>query len=125
MNRILFFSSFLILSACKKDHGEATDTEPPVIKMAAPTNNQSFAVGQTVSISGRITDDTKIGEVHLEITNKTSGAFITHEHFVPDSAGYSLARTFTIPSTAVYEIKVEADDTKGNTSQVQIAISAN
>lgn len=60
MNRILFLSSFLVLFACKKDHGEATDTEPPVIKMASPTNNQTFAAGQTVSISGRITDNTKI-----------------------------------------------------------------
>lgn len=63
--------------------------------------------------------------MHLEITNKTSGAFITHEHFVPDSAGYSLARTFTIPLAAIYRIKVEADDTNGNTSQVEMDISAN
>lgn len=126
MKRICFCCFFLfVLAACKKDHGEAADTEAPVIKMTSPAPNQVFASGQSLVVNGRITDNTRIEEVHLELTNKTTGALITHEHFVPDSAGYTLARTFTLAPSATYKIKVEAEDTKGNSSEVEINVSAN
>lgn len=126
MKRIRFFCFFLLLlAACKKDHGEAADAEAPVIKMTSPSANQAFTAGQNLVVNGRITDNTRIEEVHLELTNKTTGVLLTHEHFVPDSAGYTLARTFMLSPAATYKIKVEAEDTKGNSSEVEITVSAN
>lgn len=125
MKRNLFSAGLLLLMAgCTKDKGN-TDTTVPIITVTSPTNNQVFSGGQTVNITAAISDDSNIEEVHLEITNTTTGAFITHEHFVPGASTYALARTFTVQAGSAYRIKIEADDAHGNKTEAQVTISAN
>ncbi|GAA4734074.1 DUF4625 domain-containing protein [Flavisolibacter ginsenosidimutans] len=117
---------FIVLfSGCKKDHGEAPDTTPPVIMLISPSNNQGFALGQSISIVASISDQSKIEEIHLEIINATTGAFLIHEHYVPDSSIYKLASSYTAASAATYKIKVEADDAKGNSSETEVSVKVN
>ena len=115
----------LLLAGCKKDHGEPPDTTPPVIKMISPTGNQVFMASQVISIVADVSDESGIEEIHLEITNATTGAFLIHEHYVPDSSVYKLSSSFTAPSAAVYKIKVEADDVKGNSSETEVSVKVN
>lgn len=126
MKKVLFLplAACLLFAACKKEKA-ATDTEAPVISLTTPTNNQPVTVAQALPITANVTDNEKISEMHLEIINNTTGAFITHEHYAPEAASYTLSRTFTPPSAATYRIKVEAEDAEGNQAQVTVLVSAN
>jgi hypothetical protein len=121
------FSALLLLlllfAGCKKEHGEAPDTTPPVVKIISPANNQVFALGQTIAISASVSDQSKLEEIHLEITNANTGVFFTHEHYVTDSSSYQLTSSFTPPAPAVYKIRVEGDDSKGNSSEVEVNVT--
>jgi hypothetical protein len=115
----------LLFVGCKKDVGPLADTELPTITITSPTANQVFTGGQTISINGVITDNTKLREIHLEITNTTTGAFLTHEHYAPDAAIYTLTKTFTAQASSTYKIKVEAEDPEGNKAETEITVTAN
>lgn len=120
-----FFVVILFLLACKEDVDAPKDAEAPVIAITSPTANQVFSGGQTVAITGTITDNIKVKEVHLEIFNNANGVLLTHEHYVPGGTNYSLSRSLTIPAGASYKIKVEAEDESSNKAQAQLNISAN
>lgn len=126
MVKLYFFAALLpLFIGCKKDAGTPADTELPRITLTSPVNNQTFTGGQTVSVTGTVTDNNKLREVHLEITNNTTGAFITHEHFAPDAASFALARTFTLTAGNSYKIKVEADDKNDNEAKTELTIVVN
>jgi hypothetical protein len=115
----------LLFVGCKKDVGAPADTELPTITITSPMANQVFTGGQTISINGVITDNTKLREIHLEITNTTTGAFLTHEHYAPDAAIFTLTKTFTAQASSTYKIKVEAEDPEGNKAETEITVTAN
>lgn len=124
MRNSLLFLIIIALASCKKDKGMA-DTQLPVITMTSPTNNQVFSAGQTVNITGSVSDNDKIEELHLEITNTTTGVFLTHEHYAPDAASYNLSRTLTTQAATSYKIKIEAHDASDNIAKTEIMISSN
>ena len=115
----------LVLFSCKKDDAAPADSQVPVILLTTPSNAQVFSPGQAVTIKANISDNQKIREVHLEIINTTTGAFITHEHFTPVNNEYMLNRTFTAQASAAYRIKIEAEDLQQNKAKAEITISAN
>lgn len=100
-------------------------TQLPVISITSPTNNQVFSAGQTVNINATITDNEKLEEVHLEITNTTTGTFLTHEHYAPDAASYTLSRILTTQAATTYKIKVEAHDANENIAKTEVMIMVN
>ena len=116
---------FLFLEGCKKDADGQKDTELPKITMTSPTANQVFAVGEAVIIGADITDNTKLREVHLEIINSNTATLLTHEHYVPGGAAYTLARTFTAQAATSYKIIVDAIDDSGNKAKVETTIFVN
>ena len=115
----------LFLFSCKKDDAAPADSQVPVILLTTPSNAQTFASGQTVTIKANISDNQRIREVHLEIINTTTGAFITHEHYAPENGDFLLNRTFTAQASAAYKIKIEAEDMQQNKAKAEINISAN
>ncbi|MEP7267312.1 MAG: hypothetical protein ABI844_06755 [Saprospiraceae bacterium] len=55
-NKLLFASMMLFLSivlfqSCHK-HSDDTDTDPPVVTISSPTDNQAFQNGSIMNISG-------------------------------------------------------------------------
>lgn len=121
-------SSFF--SSCNNDKLQerkwgVQDTQLPVISITSPTNNQVFSAGQTVNINATITDNEKLEEVHLEITNTTTGTFLTHEHYAPDAASYTLSRILTTQAATTYKIKVEAHDANENIAKTEVMIMVN
>lgn len=123
--RNLFVLITFVLLSCGKDEEPQADSEPPVISLTSPTNGQVFSGGQSVTISGSVTDNVKLREVHLEIINTTSGAFVAHEHFYPDGASYSINRTFSVQAATGYKIKVEAEDSRKNITRAEVNVSSN
>jgi hypothetical protein len=125
MKKNLLFLTLLFIFSCKKENEGDGDSQAPMIMMTAPSNAQTFTAGQPIPITANITDNKKIREVHLEIVNTTTGAFITHEHYVPDNAEYLLNRTFTAQPASAYRIKVQAEDFNDNKAKAEINITSN
>ena len=125
MKKNLLILFLLFLFSCKKDNGGETDNQLPLIKITAPTNNQAFATGQAITITATATDNKKLAVVHLEITNITTGAFITHEHYAANGSSYNLASTFVAQTASTYKIEVGAEDQAGNAGEAEITIKTN
>jgi hypothetical protein len=125
MKKSLLFICLVCLFSCKKENSGDGDSQMPVIMMTAPTHNQAFSAGQTITINGSISDNIKVVQLHLEIINTTTGAFLTHEHFAPNAASYALSKTFVAQANSTYKIKVEAEDANGNNARSEVTVLSN
>jgi len=125
MKNNLFYLPLILLLSCQKDKEVTGDSEMPVVTITAPVNTQTFSAGQMVTVTAMVTDNRKIREVHLEIINTTTGAFIMHEHYTPGTTSYQVNRTFTAQASSAYKIKVEAGDMAKNEAKTEITISVN
>ncbi len=119
MKKMFLIISLVILVGCKKSGG---DSEKPAISLDTPIANQLFAPGQLVSITGNITDNDELHEVHVIATNKTSGAEVVHLHEHVDAKSYKINQSFQVQTGVTYKIHIEAQDHVGNTSQVEIEV---
>lgn len=124
MKRNLLILTVAILAGCKKEEKNG-DSQMPIIMLTAPTNNQSFTAGQNINITATISDNAVIREVHLEITNTTTGAFLTHEHYAPNAASYTLSKTFVGQANSTYKIKVQAEDGSNNAAKSEVTVISN
>ena len=125
MQKFTYLLALFFIAGCQKNHETPPDAEKPVIVVSSPTASQVISAAQPVTISAHITDNSKVEEVHLEIINTVTNVTFTHEHFAPGSASYDLLRTITLPSAGNYKIRIEAEDTLRNDSEVEITITAN
>lgn len=118
--------AFLIfIFGCTKESGSDPDEIPPVVSITSPSANQVFEGSSKVSIEATISDNTKLGEIHLEILNKATNTLYTHEHFLPTESTYHLSSSFDIPSQTSFEITIEAQDGGGNHTEATVTVSAN
>jgi len=115
---------FVMLAACSKDPAADNDNDPPIITITSPTPDQQYAGGQTVLISGELTDAQKISEVHVHISNTATGALLMDIHRYPAAPAYTLAETFQVLAGISYKIQVIAKDNSANESRASIAISS-
>lgn len=123
MKKILLFTICVAyLTACKKDKG---DTQEPMIHVTSPAANQQFTAGQTVNVAATITDDDEINEVHLFVTNKSTGADVVHFANHVDVKSYDVHQSFTAGAGITYTVKFEATDHSGNHAQVEFEIKGN
>jgi hypothetical protein len=116
--QIILLASSALLFSCSKSSG---DNMSPVIVINSPTDKETVAADAVVVVSGRVTDDDEIHEVHLDITNKTTND-VLHYHFHPDAKNFDINESFTAASGTSYHIQVEADDHSGNTNEKEIEI---
>ena len=109
----------VLLCSCTKDAG---DTSRPVIALTSPTDHQTFAAGQTVTISATITDNDELHEVHLYVRNKATGAEVLHLEEHTDLKTYNLLKTFAVQAGVTYKIELEANDHGDNEAKVEIEV---
>jgi hypothetical protein len=123
-----FFSTIIILSfllsGCSKDSTEK-DNELPVVTLSSPTSNQVFNAGQNVSITGNISDNKKISEVHVHISNNTTGTLLIDIHRYPATTIYTLNETFQTQAGIQYKIQVIVKDDSANENRATVEISSN
>lgn len=126
MKKIISYYILLIgLAACSKDSKQSSDKELPVITLTSPSNNQVFSGGQTVNITGTITDNSKLALVHVHIYNNGTGQLIIDIHRSPDASTYSLNETVQVLAGIEYKIQVVAIDNSANQQVQTVLISAN
>jgi len=97
----------------------------PVVTLGSPVPDQSFASGQNIAITGTITDNEKIAEVHVHISNSDNGNLLVDIHRYPGTGSYTLNETFTIPGTGTYRIQVIAKDNSANEGRATVNIRGN
>jgi hypothetical protein len=114
----------MLLFSCAKSSDEK-DNESPVVTITSPTDNQVFDAGATVSVTGTITDNKKISEVHVHISNNTTGNLLIDIHRNPGSASYTINESFQTQAGIQYKIQVIAKDNSANESRATIEISSN
>lgn len=124
---IHFISAVVIISflSCSKGSDEEKDTQAPVITINSPSNNQVFNGSQAITIAGLVSDNKYIREIHIEITNLTTGQEYLHVHIHPDTATSSFNQSFTLQSGINYRIRVLADDSALNSTVQKVEVSCN
>ena len=119
MKILVLIFALTSLAACKKNGG---DTLKPLIQISTPTPNQQFSAFSTVTISGTITDDDEIHEVHVEVVNKNNSTAVIHFMEHVDAKTYNIHQVFVVQAGITYKIHVEAHDHVGNISTVEMEV---
>ena len=77
-----------------------------------------------VNITASISDDTRLAEVHVHISDNTTGQLLIDIHRYPNAAAYALNETFQVQSGINYLIKIIAVDRAGKTIGQSVTITA-
>ncbi len=96
----------------------------PDITITSPANGQNFTSGQTIPITGSITDDKFIAEVHIHVTNTNTGALLMDVHLYPNGSPATLNQSITAVADINYKIQVIAKDRAVNESRSSVEVSA-
>lgn len=84
-----------------------------------------FSAGQTVNITGTLSDNQQLAEVHVHISNNNTGALLMDIHRYPLSAIYLLNESFLVQGGIEYKIQVIAKDNTANENRATVVVSAN
>jgi hypothetical protein len=123
--QLLYCLLFAGLYSCSKNAATEKDREPPVITLNLPVDAQSYSPGQAIIISGNVTDNKYIKEIHIEVTDLTTAADYLHVHIHPDGASGNFNQTINAQAGISYKIRVIADDASANSSIKQVTVTAN
>ena len=118
-------SAILLIASCKKDGASSKDTELPVIIINTPVANQVFTAGQPITISGSITDNNYIAEVHIHVSNTNTGALLMDVHLYPASNSATFNQSITAVAGVNYKIQVIAKDKAINEARSTVEVSGN
>ncbi|MBN8675528.1 MAG: DUF4625 domain-containing protein [Chitinophagales bacterium] len=123
----LFLTVILIITgfSCSKNNNRETDRVLPVVTISAPLNNQVFTAGQLVAITGTLSDNQQLAEVHVHISDNTTGTLLVDIHRYPLSATYTLNESFSVQSGIEYKIQVIAKDNAANENRATLLVTAN
>lgn len=126
MNRAIIFIFLLpLFTGCSKKQAGENDTIFPVIILNSPLNGQTFSPGQGIPITGTITDNQYIAEVHIHVSNDLTGALLMDVHLYPASASTSFNQAITASAGVSYKIQVIAKDRNVNESRTTAVVSCN
>jgi hypothetical protein len=118
----LLFISVTILS-CSRSGNPADDDSPhvvnpndniaPVVEIYTPVADQLFPNGNTINITGKITDETALYRGSIRIVNDANGAVLREQAYEIHgllSYSYNLPYTVTTTTAGEYTISVAFED---------------
>lgn len=116
----------IVMMGCSKNSGAPKDTQLPVIMLNTPANNQTYTAGQTINISGSITDNSSIAEVHIHVTNVATGVKYLDVHLYPGNSTTNFSnQDLTAISGINYKIEVIAVDRSVNEARLSVLATCN
>jgi len=125
MKRSFILYLLLFFAACSKNPGTDKDYDAPVLTLSTPTNNQVYTSGQNIMITGQVTDNKFIKEIHIVITNLGSGAEYLHVHIHPNTNSFNYSQSYTAQAGVFYKIEVLADDPSANSTAKSVQVFCN
>lgn len=129
--RILMLVYFIspVLSSCSKNaatlSSETKDTVPPTITIVSPTNNQQFTAGQIIQVTANASDNVKLTQLHIHITDKVTGNVLRDVHSYPGEKTGTVQDSFTATVGITYTIKIIAFDPSQSLGTAQVDVSGN
>jgi uncharacterized lipoprotein YajG len=124
MKTLVVIALMALVTGCSKNSSK-DDKQAPVVTISTPMSNQRFNAGQTVSITGTVTDNEKLAELHVHISNMITGALLVDIHRYPSASSYTLNETFQVQAAITYRIQVIAKDNSANEGRASVEISTN
>ena len=126
MKNYLVVLLVIVFLGCSKDEDNTgQDNELPVIVINSPDNNQVFNAGARVIITGSVTDNKQVDELHIHVSDVFTGALLIDIHRAPETSSYSLNESFQAQSGIDYKIQVIAKDNSNNENRASVEISTN
>lgn len=122
-NIFILFIMFTWLACSKNSPDE--DKESPVIQLDSPVNNQVFTGGQAVAITGHISDNGILVEIHVHIYDNTSGQLLIDINRFPNAGAYVVNENFQVQAGIQYKIQVIATDKSANQDVENVMITCN
>ena len=114
----------ILLASCSKSNS-VKDNELPVVIITSPNSDQLFSAGETVNITGTLSDNQKLTEVHVHISNNSTGTLLIDIHRNPEAAIYNLNESFQAQAGINYKIQVIAKDNSTNENRSAVEITSN
>ena len=122
---VLPIVTLCIFISCSKGSSSGNDTIPPAITITSPANGQTFTAGQSINMSGSITDDKYIAEVHIHVSNTNTGALLMDVHLYPAGSTATFDQAITAVAGVNYKIQVIARDKAVNETINSVNASCN
>jgi hypothetical protein len=117
---ILSFALIVFISSCnKKDEG----TGAPVISLQSPADNSMMTTGDTLTITGTITDDEALHEVSVLIIKSTGDTAFQEYPYVHALKTYNLSYRYKPTTAGDYTVKVTAEDHDEKNTTVSRALT--
>ncbi len=110
---------------CKRDTNFEKDTQEPIVTITTPTAAQLFTGGQAINITGVVTDNNYISEIHIHVTNITTSSLLVDVHLYPGANTISFSQSLTAVTGARYKILVTAIDKAINEGRSSVEVSTN
>jgi hypothetical protein len=125
IRHIIYFSLLaLLLPACTKSgSGGSGNTDPhvfnpndvtaPVVEISSPVASELFLSGNSIVVTGKITDTQGLYRGHIKITNDANGAVLKDQAY--DIHGlllynYNLSYVVTTTTSGTYTVSVAFED---------------
>lgn len=125
MKKIILPYILLLFISCSKDKDKDKDYDPPVLTLNTPINNQVYAAGQNIMVSGNASDNKYINQIHVVITNLATGLEYQHVHIHPNSSSFTFNQPYTAQAGITYKIDVIVDDASTNSVSKSVQVSCN
>lgn len=122
--KTVLFSLLILLAACNKTTVRNKDREAPVVTLNAPAPGSQVSPNVPVNITGRVSDNEYIAEIHIHITNLNTGQLMLDVHLYPAAALANFEQTFTPLVGNRYKIQIIARDRALNEGIQTVEINA-
>jgi hypothetical protein len=132
-------SSVLLFISCSKsgttvadDDGPhvyvPTDSIAPVLEIYTPVQNQEFANGSSVSITGKISDDLGLYRGSVKMVNDANGSVLLNQAYEIHGLlqyNFNLNQAASVTAQTVYTITVSFEDHGYNSVTKSVKIKVN
>ncbi|MFN8289827.1 MAG: Ig-like domain-containing protein [Chitinophagaceae bacterium] len=116
---------WLLLTGCSKSNTGEKDTVLPVITITTPVSGQTFTNGQSIRMTGTVTDNNYIAELHIHVYNNNTGALLMDVHLYPAAASAVFDQSLSAAAGTRYKIQVLAKDKAVNEARASVEVSCN
>ena len=123
MRKMLLLYPVLLFISCSKKPDK--DTDAPLLTLNTPANNQVYPSGQNIVVAGSASDNRFINQIHVVITNPTTGAEYLHVHIHPNSSSFNFNQPYTPQPGVSYKIEVIVDDASSNSTSKSVQVICN
>jgi len=100
----------------------------PAIEITTPTNGQVFANGNTINVTGKVTDIGGLYRGSIRITNDADGALLKEQLYETHGFqlyNFNISHTTAITAVSNYTVTVRFEDHGSNVTSASVKVKVN